>query len=289
MTQRGMPRDEVVSNLAIARDPVERPTLDAEHVLHLCCRQRLPQGFPTIPRSAALHPPQRPPRRAPGWCERCRQRRGEAVHHQTYIRLFRERLDDLVHPCGRCHGTSTVAPTTNRPGWALVRPAGSGSWIEPVAGRSLFLLPQALWRPRRARRTGRKRRVAAIAQSSRRLAKSWLHLRTATKGHIPSSGPRLCRCCWRCASRSRSRTGCASRAASWRRFNSFSTIGRICSYALDLRRSHRPSEISAFRSRTPCFSNVFAAIRYCRSGQRSFGARASIGRLAASVDRRYGR
>jgi hypothetical protein len=45
--------------------------------------------------------------RSGGWCEQCRERglwnRGTSVHHLSYARVFKERLDDLVHLCEQCH------------------------------------------------------------------------------------------------------------------------------------------------------------------------------------------
>jgi hypothetical protein len=41
--------------------------------------------------------------RSGGLCERCDMRRGTAVHHLTYIRLYREKLTDLMHICEACH------------------------------------------------------------------------------------------------------------------------------------------------------------------------------------------
>jgi hypothetical protein len=41
--------------------------------------------------------------RSGGLCERCDMRRGTAVHHLTYIRLYREKLTDLMHICKDCH------------------------------------------------------------------------------------------------------------------------------------------------------------------------------------------
>lgn len=52
--------------------------------------------------------------RANGLCERCLTRQIEAVHHLTYARKYRERLDDLQGLCGGCHsfvhGKSDVDP-----------------------------------------------------------------------------------------------------------------------------------------------------------------------------------
>jgi hypothetical protein len=40
--------------------------------------------------------------RSGGRCERCGAP-GTQVHHQTYERLYAERLEDLLHVCGPCH------------------------------------------------------------------------------------------------------------------------------------------------------------------------------------------
>lgn len=42
-------------------------------------------------------------KRADGTCERCRKNPIGAVHHQTYVRKYQEKLDDLVGPCKECH------------------------------------------------------------------------------------------------------------------------------------------------------------------------------------------
>lgn len=36
-------------------------------------------------------------------CERCRHNQSTAVHHLTYARLYRERLEDLQDICQACH------------------------------------------------------------------------------------------------------------------------------------------------------------------------------------------
>lgn len=41
--------------------------------------------------------------RADGMCERCKIQRGYAVHHLTYIRKYRENLEDLRLLCNDCH------------------------------------------------------------------------------------------------------------------------------------------------------------------------------------------
>lgn len=41
--------------------------------------------------------------RSGGKCERCLYAPGEQVHHQTYERVYAERLDDLLHVCAPCH------------------------------------------------------------------------------------------------------------------------------------------------------------------------------------------
>ena len=41
--------------------------------------------------------------RSGGWCEWCRWRRARDVHHLTYVRLYRELLEDLMHLCRFCH------------------------------------------------------------------------------------------------------------------------------------------------------------------------------------------
>lgn len=41
--------------------------------------------------------------RAKNVCEMCRKRPVHAVHHLTYERLYRERLDDLLGVCNGCH------------------------------------------------------------------------------------------------------------------------------------------------------------------------------------------
>ncbi len=41
--------------------------------------------------------------RAAGKCERCRVNDIDAVHHLTYARKYRERLDDLQGTCRGCH------------------------------------------------------------------------------------------------------------------------------------------------------------------------------------------
>jgi 5-methylcytosine-specific restriction endonuclease McrA len=42
-------------------------------------------------------------RRARSTCERCKASKAVHVHHLTYIRKYRERLDDLIAVCESCH------------------------------------------------------------------------------------------------------------------------------------------------------------------------------------------
>ena len=42
-------------------------------------------------------------RRARGWCERCKVRRREDVHHLTYQNVGNEKLTELVGVCRKCH------------------------------------------------------------------------------------------------------------------------------------------------------------------------------------------
>jgi hypothetical protein len=53
-------------------------------------------------------------KRSNGVCERCKKNKGQAVHHKTYIRLYNERLEDLIHLCNGCHdfehGKSNIDP-----------------------------------------------------------------------------------------------------------------------------------------------------------------------------------
>jgi uracil-DNA glycosylase family 4 len=57
--------------------------------------------------------------RSGGICERCRLVPGENVHHQTYARIYRERLEDLLHVCRPCHefisGKSHHDPAARQP------------------------------------------------------------------------------------------------------------------------------------------------------------------------------
>jgi hypothetical protein len=41
--------------------------------------------------------------RSGGQCERCHSARGRDVHHQSYVAVFHEPIDDLWHVCRRCH------------------------------------------------------------------------------------------------------------------------------------------------------------------------------------------
>lgn len=41
--------------------------------------------------------------RSKGVCERCKLNPGGQTHHLTYIRLYKERLDDLADFCDFCH------------------------------------------------------------------------------------------------------------------------------------------------------------------------------------------
>lgn len=41
--------------------------------------------------------------RACGDCEKCGIRKIRSVHHQTYIRLYNEKLEDLLGLCDECH------------------------------------------------------------------------------------------------------------------------------------------------------------------------------------------
>ena len=54
--------------------------------------------------------------RSGGYCERRCGNKATQVHHQTYIRLYNERLEDLLHVCGPCHaylsGKIHTDPTT---------------------------------------------------------------------------------------------------------------------------------------------------------------------------------
>lgn len=36
-------------------------------------------------------------------CQRCKKARATQVHHRTYIRLYKEKLKDLVAICKTCH------------------------------------------------------------------------------------------------------------------------------------------------------------------------------------------
>ena len=42
-------------------------------------------------------------RRCGGMCERCEVNEMDCVHHLTYARKYRERLDDLAGWCNQCH------------------------------------------------------------------------------------------------------------------------------------------------------------------------------------------
>ncbi len=42
-------------------------------------------------------------KRSAGMCEACYVAAATETHHQTYIRLYREHLDDLRHVCHECH------------------------------------------------------------------------------------------------------------------------------------------------------------------------------------------
>jgi hypothetical protein len=42
-------------------------------------------------------------KRSGGTCERCYVNEGQAVHHKTYVRLYNEPLEDLIHLCDACH------------------------------------------------------------------------------------------------------------------------------------------------------------------------------------------
>lgn len=57
-------------------------------------------------------------KRADGTCERCRKNPIGAVHHQTYVRKYQEKLDDLVGLCKDCHafthGKSDKDPAAKR-------------------------------------------------------------------------------------------------------------------------------------------------------------------------------
>jgi hypothetical protein len=46
-------------------------------------------------------------RRSGGVCERCHKNYGSHTHHWTYIRKYRERLEDLGHLCVGCHEFET--------------------------------------------------------------------------------------------------------------------------------------------------------------------------------------
>jgi hypothetical protein len=52
--------------------------------------------------------------RSGGKCEHCRVAEGTETHHTTYIRKYREKLEDLMHVCRECHeflsGHGTVDP-----------------------------------------------------------------------------------------------------------------------------------------------------------------------------------
>ncbi len=57
--------------------------------------------------------------RSNGMCERCRIAKGTQTHHMTYIRLYNEKLEDLLHVCRPCHeflsGVSTYDPAADVP------------------------------------------------------------------------------------------------------------------------------------------------------------------------------
>jgi 5-methylcytosine-specific restriction endonuclease McrA len=42
-------------------------------------------------------------KRANYLCERCKEAQATQIHHKTYDRIFRERLNDLQAVCGPCH------------------------------------------------------------------------------------------------------------------------------------------------------------------------------------------
>ena len=42
-------------------------------------------------------------KRSGGTCEHCRKAKGTQTHHETYERLYNERLEDLLHVCRPCH------------------------------------------------------------------------------------------------------------------------------------------------------------------------------------------
>ena len=42
-------------------------------------------------------------KRSKNVCERCKKNEGGQTHHLTYIRLYKEHLDDLADLCEDCH------------------------------------------------------------------------------------------------------------------------------------------------------------------------------------------
>lgn len=62
--------------------------------------------------------------RAEGWCERCYIHKINAVHHLTYIRRYKEHLDDLQGICNKCH-EATHGITTEE-------------WKDPASGYAIL-------------------------------------------------------------------------------------------------------------------------------------------------------
>ncbi len=54
-------------------------------------------------------------RRAGGICERCGRAKAAHVHHLTYARVGRERIEDLVGLCWPCHQAQHAKPTKEKP------------------------------------------------------------------------------------------------------------------------------------------------------------------------------
>jgi hypothetical protein len=77
-----------------------------KYKLYLCSREWNEKVVKVIKRSKNL-------------CERCKKNQGSQTHHLTYIRLYKERLDDLAYLCSDCHqyisGRSDYDPCKKKP------------------------------------------------------------------------------------------------------------------------------------------------------------------------------
>lgn len=81
--------------------------------------------------------------RSGGMCERCHFREAVEIHHQTYERIGRERLDDLQHVCRPCHKYESAVTDFN-PAKCDCDPEKAQAWADLLVHEELALYEAAL-------------------------------------------------------------------------------------------------------------------------------------------------